>query len=357
MLRYALMRLAWMPATLLAITLIVFLALRIAPGDPAQLALSREGSARGELAAFDPAAAAARARQLRAEHLLDRSLAVQYLHFLGPFDCSPRGHPALGGDGMHPYGGLLCLDLGREFHRPSVAIGDELLRRLRVSAPLGLCAALLSALLALPLGVYTAARSGSPAARACSGLLFVLHALPVFWGGCLLVLAFGPAGLDWLPALGLESRDGPASGTFARALELGRHALLPLVALTYGSLAYCARQVRAGVLDALQQDYVRAARAQGLSERRVLLQHALRNALLPAITWMGALVPALIGGSVVVERIFDLPGVGSYVFEGLLERDYQIVQASALLAAVATLLGTLAADLAYAWADPRIRHG
>ncbi len=344
---YVRRRLAWMLPSFLGITLVVFLAVHLAPGDPAL----REN--------HDPGAGtsnAAYVARFRTEHVLDRPLLVQYLHFLGPFDLSPRGHRWFGGSGEHAYGGLLALDLGGEFHRPDVRIFDELGRRLAVTAPLTFAAALLAWGIAIPLGVWGALRRGTKRERGLALALFGLHSLPGFWLALLLVLVFGAAGLGWLPVLGLHSAGAEELGAFAWTIDLVRHSILPVSALALGSLAYLARQVRASMLDALAQEYVITARAKGLPERLVIGRHALRNALLPAITLAVLILPALVGGSVIVETIFGLPGMGRYAYEALLERDYAVIQAVTALSALVTLLALLAADLLYALADPRIRH-
>jgi peptide/nickel transport system permease protein len=172
-----------------------------------------------------------------------------------------------------------------------------------------------------------------------------------------LVLVFGAAGLGWLPVLGLHSAGADELGWLAWTLDLLAHSILPVLALALGSLAYLARQVRASMLDVLSREYVITARSKGLPERVVLWRHALRNALLPAITLAALILPALVGGSVIVETIFGLPGMGRYAYEAMLERDYAVIQAVTALSSLVTLVALLVADLLYALADPRIRHG
>ena len=340
-----------MVPTLLGITLVVFLAMHAVPGDPSDVVLGRDGGA--QQGGIDVAAAAAR---VRADNLLDESLVVQYLHFLGPFDLSPAGHTWFGGKGSHPWHGLLVLDFGREVQRTDVAVGAEILRRMAVTAPLALAAILITYLIAIPLGVWSAARQGSRRERLVALLLFLLHALPVFWLGLLLVLAFGATGLGWLPVIGLHDKDARELGALARVVDTLRHAFLPVLTLSLGSLAFLSRQVRAGVAATLREDFVRTARAKGLRERTVLTRHALRNALLPVITLVGTVFPALVSGSILVETIFDIEGLGRYAFEGLLARDTNIVLGTTVVSAVFTMVGVLVADILYAVFDPRIRH-
>jgi peptide/nickel transport system permease protein len=350
---YALRRLAWMPPTLIGITLLVFLAVRAAPGDPATIMAGSDVP--GEMLqgpAFQQSVA-----RFRERHLLDAPLWRQYLHFLGPFHMGPEGHALFGGSGADPWHGLLVLDLGSELHRPSVGVMGEIGRRLRVTVPLALVSVLLSYAIAIPLGIWSSLRRGTRRDGALAIALFGLHSLPTFWAGLMLILLFGAAGLDWLPSLGLHSKDASQLGTLARVWDLALHCVLPVATLTFGSLAYLSRQMRAGLLEVLPSEYVRAARAKGLSERRALLRHALPNALLPVLTLSASVLPAMVGGSIVVETIFDLPGMGRYAYEGFSARDYNVVMATATVSAVMTLLGLFLADLSYAWADPRIRHG
>lgn len=353
MLAYVLRRLLWMVPTLLGITVLTFALFRLAPGDPFELALT---GATGEGAPVGAGGEAAVAR-LRAEYLLDQPLWKQVLHYLGPFDLSRRGHHWFGGSGEEPWGGLLLGDLGHELLRPHVAIADELGRRLRVTVPLALVSLLLAYLVALPLGILSALRQGTRLERASVVLVFLLYSLPTFWAGLLLQLAFGASGLDWLPVLGSADPEAHTLAPGARLVDWLEHALLPVACLAYGSAAYLSRQMRAGMLETLRADYLTAARARGLPERTVVLKHALRNSLIPVVTLFASVFPALIGGSVVVETIFDLPGMGKYAYEAILQRDHFVVLATTLFSALLTCVGILVADLLYGLLDPRIRHG
>jgi peptide/nickel transport system permease protein len=350
-LNYCLRRLAWMIPTMIGITLVVFVAVHAAPGDPA---LIRFGT--GESTASSEDLAAERAR-FRAEYLLDRPLAVQYLHFLGPFDLGANGHPWFGGDGSDPWHGVLALDFGNEFQRSGMPVLEEIGRRLAVTIPLSLAAIVLSYAIALPLGVLSAVRRRSALDRATSVGIFALHSIPTFWAGLVLILLFGASGLGWLPVIGLHDKDADSLPPIEYALDTLVHCILPVATLTYGGLAYLSRQMRAGMIDVIGQDYVRTARAKGLPERTVIWKHAMRNALIPVTTLFATVLPALIGGSVIVETVFGLPGMGSYAYEGLLARDHNVIMATTTLSAAMTLLGILLSDILYALLDPRIRHG
>ena len=350
MLRYLLRRLAWTIPTFLGITLLVFAAARAAPGNAATVAHGGSESAEGS------AEIAARSARYRAEYLLDQPLWKQYLHFLGPFDLSASGHPRFGGTGAHPWHGLLAFDFGREYGRPSIPVGEEIQRRLAVTAPLALAAILLAYLVAIPIGVLAAVRRGSWIECALTLGLFGLHAAPPFWIGTMAILLFGAAGLGWLPVVGLHGREADALPPLARAWDTLLHAILPVLALSLPMLAYLSRQVRGAMIEALGSDYVRAARARGIRESSVVLRHALRNSLLPLITLASGVLPAAIGGSVVVETVFAIPGMGRYAYEGLLARDLNVILATTTVSAALTFAALLLADLAYAVADPRIRH-
>lgn len=335
--------------TLLGITLLTFALLRVLPGDPASVRFGADGNP----AAVDPRAL----EQFRAEHLLDRPLWVQYLDYLGPFDLSARGHRWFGGSGATPWGGLLAGELGRELLRPSVEIADELGARLWVTVPLSLAAAAVIYLLAVPLGLAMALRRGSLFDRAASGLTFACYAAPTFWIALALQAAFGGGGLGWAPVVGLHGRDADPADGWAYALDALAHSVLPIVSIAAPSLAYVARQVRSSALNVLDADFVLAARARGASERELVMRHIAPNSLAPVITLAGQTLPWLVGGWVVIETVFELPGMGKYAYDGLMSREYDVVAACVLLSALLTAAGHLASDLAHSWLDPRLRLG
>ena len=248
------------------------------------------------------------------------------------------------------------LDFGDEFSRPGVAISDELWRRLGVTLPLTLISVLLSYLLALPLGILSAVKQGSWADKLTTGMLFMLYSLPTFWAGLMLILAFGASGLDWLPILGLHDKDAHLMGTWEYIWDAILHGILPVATLTYGGLAYLSRQMRVGMLEIVRQDFIRTARAKGLSEKVVVMKHALRNSLIPVITVFAQILPVLIGGSVIVETVFSIPGMGRYAFEAMIKRDYNVVMATTTFSAMMTMAGFLLSDILYAVVDPRISY-
>ena len=335
--------------TFVGITLITFSLVQLVPGDPAEVRFqNEEAPPSGDVSAG--------IQRFREAYLLDQAIWRQYLHYVGPFDLSTKGHPWFGGSGETPYGGLFFFDLGVELQRPHVEIRDELGKRLSVTVPLALGALFFAYLLALPLGVLSVIRQGTLFDLGAGVFVYLLYSIPAFWAGLMLQLAFGGGGLDWLPIIGLHDSEAGDFTPWQRLLDTARHFVLPLVTLSYATFAYLSRQMRSGLLDVIREDYIRTARAKGLTERVVVCKHALRGSLGPVLTLFSSILPALIGGSVIVESIFDLPGIGSYAFQGLAERDYFVVMATASLSALVTMVCILLSDVAYAWADPRVRY-
>ncbi len=309
--------------TLFGITLLTFVLIQLAPGDPL---LEPDPAGR---VALSPEAL----RQMRAVYHLDEPLWKQYLLWLGR---------------------LARLDLGVSLY-DGQPVTAKIASRLPATLLLVGVSTLLAWMLAFPMGILAAMRAGGPFDRGSSLALYFLYSIPVFWAGLLLQMLFAVQ-LRWLPLQGMRS-DAAAGWTgAARIADLGWHLALPAVCLAYGQLAYLSRFVRAGLIEAAGQDYVRTARAKGLGERAVILRHALANALLPLITLAGLTLPALAGGSVIVERIFSWPGAGRLLFDSIQRRDLTTLMGLTLIAAVLTLAGTLIADVLYALADPRIRY-
>jgi peptide/nickel transport system permease protein len=218
--------------------------------------------------------------------------------------------------------------------------------------------ALLFALaVAIPLGARLAVRHGKPFARVFSAMLFVAYSLPSFWVAVMVLLALATdRGLALFPLQGLTSVS-PTAPFSERLSDLAWHLVLPVFCLAYPFGVVLARQVKTAMRESLSQDYVRAARARGVPERVVVYRHALRNSLLPVVTMLGLALPQLVGGSIVVERVFGIPGMGLLAFDAIGYRDYPVVMGVATLAAMVTLISVLLADLLYAVVDPRIRLG
>lgn len=252
---------------------------------------------------------------------------------------------------------VLALDFGRSFVDRSPVL-PGILARLQVSVVLGLVSILLAYALAIPLGVYSAARAGRPLDRALTTLSFVLYAAPSFFVGTVLLEALA-AGHPWrlLPAAGFASLDHTPRTLLEHAANVGWHLVLPVATYTAAVLAALSRYARAGVAEVLRADHVRTAYAKGLPELVVLVRHVARNGMIPVLTLLAGLLPALVSGSVVIEVVFGVPGVGLYLYDAINQRDYNVVMGVLVIVSAATVVGTLLSDVAVALADPRVRLG
>jgi peptide/nickel transport system permease protein len=307
---YLLRRVMAIPPLLLGASIVIFLLLRFSPGDPAEVILAQNGEY-----AVDRETVA----QLRREWGLDLALPAQFGRWLSQ---------------------LVRGDLGRSFatNRP---VGELIAERLPATLVLSGGALLLALVVALPLGIVSAVRSGGPLDGVCRLVALAGVSLPGFWLGLLLVWTFSVR-LGWLPAIG--------SGTV-------RHLVLPTIALAAGVAATQTRLIRASLLEVLSQPYVDVARAKGLSERLVILRHAVRNALIPSVTALALSVGGLLGGAAVIETVFAYPGLGKLAVDSIGSRDYPVIQAYALLMTLVFVVSSLLVDVLYGLLDPRIRVG
>ncbi len=320
--KFLLRRLLLMIPLLLGISFISFVIMQLAPGDPASLNIGMNSK-------IDPSYIL----KLRQSYGLDDPLMVQYWHWLKR---------------------ICLLNFGNTFrdNRPVIAvIGERLPATLLLS---GLSEVLLF-LVAVPLGVMAAYYHNRWYDRFISIFSFVGFSMPSFWFALMLMLLFG-VWLNLLPVSGMTSTEAEYLPWNDRILDLISHLILPLIVTTYGGLASISRYARTSMLEVIRQDYIRTARAKGLSETQVIFKHALRNALIPIVTLMGLSLPNLIGGSFIIETIFSWPGMGRLGFESVLSHDYPLLMGIGVITALLTLLGNLLADLAYAWLDPRIRY-
>ena len=311
---YLIRRLATMVPVLVVVSVVVFSIIHLTPGDPVAIMLREDA---------DPAAAAA----LRKVLGLDRPLPIQYLTWVGR---AARG------------------ELGRSI-RTNQPVAEAILERLPVTLSLAGASTLLALAVALPAGILSAVRRNSVAD--VTGTLAALSgiSMPNFWLATLLILLFSVK-LGWLPPLGYVS---PAKDFWAGLRSL----ILPSITLGTAMTAVVMRMTRSSLLEVLQLDFVRTARAKGLGGTVVLLRHALRNALIPVVTVVGLQAGALLGGAIITETIFALPGVGRLLVDAIFQRDFPIVQGVVLLLAVNFLLVNLLVDIAYGYLDPRIRYG
>jgi peptide/nickel transport system permease protein len=242
------------------------------------------------------------------------------------------------------------LDFGDSF-MDGMPVRDKIFDRLPATMLLTGTALVLSLVLAIPLGIISSLKRNSPVDYGLTVFAFLGVSIPGFWAAIVVIIIFGVE-LGWLPVQGMES---VGKSVDSRAIDVLRHLILPAAVLGLEGTAALTRLVRSSVTDVLVEDYVRTARAKGLSERVVLFRHALKNALLPMVTLVGLRLPTLIGGAVVIETVFAWPGIGRLGWEAVLQRDYPVVMGLVVFTGVLTILGNLLADLAYAAIDPRIK--
>jgi len=326
MLQYTLKRVLLFIPVILGVLLVTFLTLRLVPGDPASAYLGLDATPE---------------ERERITRMLgfDRPLPVQF--------------------------GLYVLNIAQGNFGRSVFLGDEISRLLRqalpVTAELAVLALLITVVVALPLGILAAVRANSPLDLSVTVLALVGVSMPIFWFAILAIQLFALQ-LGWLPSFGRGPGLFPSlgqlftGGSLAQVGEALRYDLLPALTLALGPIALVTRLTRSSMLDVLNLDYIRTARAKGLSERVVVYRHALRNALLPIITIVGLQFGALLGGAVITETIFAWPGLGRLVVNAISQRDYPVVQGGVILVALLVSVVNLVVDLAYALVNPKIRY-
>lgn len=322
MANYILKRLFLMIPIFWGITVISFAVLHLAPGAPTEMQTMMQPKVSLE----------ARAR-LNTIYGLDKPLPVQYFEWLKR---------------------LLRLDFGRSFSPDNRPVLDKIRERLPITLSINILSLVLIVAVAIPLGVLSAVHRYSVFDKAATIFVFVGFATPTFWLALVLMLIFGVY-LDWLPISGLKSLNYEYLGFWGKVMDLGKHLILPVLLSAFGGLAGLSRYMRSNMLEVIRQDYILTARAKGLPERTVVYKHALRNALLPVVTILGLSIPGLMGGSVIFESIFAIPGLGQLFYGAVMARDYPVVMGELVIGAILTLIGNLIADVSYALVDPRIR--
>lgn len=319
---YLIKRILFMIPLLLGITMICFFVMRLAPGAPTDLQTQ-----------MNPKASAEMKERLRSMYELDKPIHIQYWSWLKKIG---RG------------------DLGTSFSSDRRPVSEKIRERLPITILINLLSLIIIIAVAVPIGVLSAVHQDSLFDKVTAVLVFIGFAVPTFWLALLLMIFFG-IHLGWLPISGLRSLNYEYLSMWGQLLDLAKHLILPVFISAFGGLAGLSRYMRANMLEVIRQDYILTARAKGLSERQVIYKHALRNALLPAITILGLSIPGLIGGSVIFETIFAIPGMGQLFYMSVMARDYPTVMGILLIGAILTLVGNLIADVSYAMADPRIR--
>lgn len=322
MLTYIIKRLALMIPMFIGITIISFIVIHVSPGEPTDMQTQ-----------LNPKVTAEARQKLRERYDLDKPLYIQYLKWVNK---------------------LRKLDFGTSFSPDGRPIIDKIKERLPVTLSINLIALVLVYSIAIPLGVLAAVYRGSWFDKGTTILVFTGFATPTFWLALILMMVFGVK-LGWLPISGLQSIDHANMSLLGKLFDYAIHLILPVLVIGFTGLAGMSRYARQGILEVMNTDYVRTARAKGLPMVKVIFKHALRNALLPIITFLGYILPGLIGGSVIFETIFGIPGLGQLFYGGVMARDYPLVMGSLVIGAVLTLIGVLISDILYAVVDPRIR--
>jgi peptide/nickel transport system permease protein len=326
MLAYALRRLLLAVPLLLGITLVSFVVIHLAPGDPVEMMTGGDPSTVHNPELY---------KQLIKEFDLDKPLLVQYWKWLSR---------------------LARLDFGKSFAPHGRPVLTMITERLPITLLLNIVEMLIIVSLAVPIGVVSATRQYSVFDKVTTIFVFLGFATPDFWLALLLMILLGVQ-LSWLPISGLRSLNWEYLSFWQQQADFLGHLVLPITVATFGGLAGFSRYMRQSMLEVIRQDYIQSARAKGLAERVVVGKHALRNALLPIVTILGLSLPTLIGGSVIVESVFAIPGMGQLMVQAAFERDYPVLMGNLVIVSTLTLTANLMADLTYSLVDPRIRVG
>jgi len=298
----------------------VFLVMRLLPGDPLTLFISQSQMASGQLTTEQ-------LDELRHRFGLDKPLMMQYFDWIG---------------------GVLRGDLGMSIFY-TTEVSTLIAERMPITFYLGAMAFIFSAVLGILFGIICAIRRGKWLDAVITVVANVGITIPSFWFGILLIYVFSLQ-VHWLPTGGFVS-------PFSNLLESLRMAIMPVFCLSLFSIASLTRQTRASMLEVVRQDYIRTAWSKGLTERVIILKHMIKNGLIPVVTIMGVQVGLIFGGSVLIEQVFNIPGMGKLLTQAVFLHDYMVVQAGVLIVAVVVVLSNLIVDISYGWFDPRIRYG
>lgn len=324
MLTYCLKRLFFMIPMLIGITIISFVVIHLTPGEPGVID-----------AEMNPKVTKEVRERIRAYYGLDKPIHIQYYMWLER---------------------IVKLDFGVSFAPDRRPVIDKIKERLPITVIINLLSMLIIFFVGIPIGVYCGRYKDSLLDKCLTAFVFAGYAAPTFWIALLSMLFFGVY-LELLPISGLVSFNYKELSFSGKIMDLIRHLLLPVLISAFGGLAGISRYMKNSLLEVLRQEYITTAYAKGLPEGMVLRRHAIRNALLPVITIIGLSVPGLIGGSVIFESIFSIPGMGQLFYMSVMARDYPTIMGILVIGAFLTLLGNLLADIMYAVADPRIRVG
>jgi peptide/nickel transport system permease protein len=322
MINYIIRRCLHMIPVLFGITVLSFFMIRLAPGKPVMLQH-----------ALNPKVSLEEIQRIEKLEGLDKPVYVQYANWLKNMARLNFGYSIADG-------------------RP---VMDKILERIPITLSINLLALLFILIVAIPLGIKSALRPNSFFDNATTLIVFLLFAAPTFWLA-LLLMQFFCIKLGWLPISGITSLDFEYFTWPGKLWDVARHLLLPVVVSGLGGLAGISRYIRSSMIEVMREPYIYTARAKGLPENKVIYKHGLRNAVLPIVTILGLSIPGLLGGSIIFESIFAIPGIGRLFYEAAMMRDLNIIMADVVLIAILTMLGNLLADISYAYVDPRIRY-
>ncbi|MDP8258613.1 MAG: ABC transporter permease [Candidatus Aadella gelida] len=319
--KYIIKRILLIIPMLLGISIIMFAVMHLAPGDPASI---RYG--------MNPEVSQSARSEFNRMYDLDKPVPVQYVLWIKR---------------------LIKLDFGRSLidDRPVI---EKIAERLPATLLIQVTSIIMIFCIAIPIGVYSAVRRNSLFDRVSTIIVFIGYATPAFWLALLMIFFFGVK-LEWLPISGMSPWYTLYMDNAGRITDLVRHMILPVVATAFGSLAALSRYSRSSMIETMGENYILTARAKGLPRQRIVIVHALRNALLPIVTIMGLTLPALISGSFIIETIFSWPGMGRLGYEAIMTYDYPVVMGVGVIATFLTLFGIMISDILYAVVDPRIR--
>jgi peptide/nickel transport system permease protein len=316
---YIIQRLLWALVILIMLTLLVFFAMRLLPGDPLLIYVAQSQG----LASMPPEALA----KLRAEYGLDKPIMVQYFNWVG--------NVVRGNFGTSIY-----------FHED---VGKLLLKRFPITIYLGTLSFIIATIVGTLAGLLAALRRSKLADQIVTPLSYIGITVPIFWLGILMIYLFGLK-LHWLPIAGYTS---PLDDFWLSTRQI----IMPVICLAIADIAALSRQMRSSVLEVIRQDYIRTAWSKGLQESIIVMRHVLKNSLIPVITLMGIAISLIFGGSVLVETVFNIPGIGRLMVQSIFAQDYVVVQSCALVFGIIIVLTNLMVDISYGWLDPRVRYG
>ncbi|MCX7990641.1 MAG: ABC transporter permease [Proteobacteria bacterium] len=324
MLKYLIKRLLATIPVFFGITVISFFIINLTPGSPTDLQTELNPRITPEIV-----------EKLRKHYDLDKPVYVRYIKWVK---------------------NIALLDFGNSLSPDGRKVIDKIKERLPVTLLISLLSMIIMLIFSIPLGIYISVNKGKLRERIITFLSFFFYSMPSFWLAVILIIIFGIY-LRVLPISGLKSINYAYLSTFDKIIDIAKHLILPLIVATTGSIAYLSRYVSSNLDEVLKQEYILLARIKGLPEKVILRKHALKNALIPVITILGLSVPGLIGGSVIFETIFSIPGMGQLFFQSAMSRDYPVIMALLVLTSILTLVGNILADIGYALSDPRIRYG